>query len=273
MQTVRRPERQGGPERCRAMVSGMLPRSGWMGSEYGWQRCGQWTARHRCRPKTGNEIAVLSSANIKSGDFITVIWRRRGAGIVDNTYCKVLNFGNYRVMEPDGQHKKGLPLPTICLRVTMPAALQPSIQPEYSAMFNPSSDDVRRFFCETLRKHRAHEILTPMEAIALDWILEHPEYENELADVEAALARDYSVEGGQANPFLHLSMHLSITEQVQVDQPRGIRPAVQQLTQRLDSAHAAHHEVMECLGQMIWASQRSGLPPDTDAYIDCVRRR
>ena len=77
-------------------------------------------------------------------------------------------------------------------------------------MFNPSSDDVRRFFCDTLRKHRAHEILTPMEAIALDWILEHPEYENELSDVEAALARDYSVEGGQANPFLHLSMHLSI---------------------------------------------------------------
>ncbi|MEG0881401.1 MAG: DUF1841 domain-containing protein, partial [Janthinobacterium sp.] len=34
-------------------------------------------------------------------------------------------------------------------------------------MFNPSSDDVRRFFCDTLRKHRAHEILTPMEAIAL----------------------------------------------------------------------------------------------------------
>ena len=30
---------------------------------------------------------------------------------------------------------------------------------------------------------------------------------------------------------------------------------------------------MECLGQMMWESQRSGLPPDGDKYIDCVRRR
>ncbi|CDG81370.1 DUF1841 family protein [Janthinobacterium agaricidamnosum] len=140
-------------------------------------------------------------------------------------------------------------------------------------MFNPSSDDVRRFFCETYRKHRANEILSPLEAIAVDWIVQHPEYENDLNDVEAALARDYSVEGGQANPFLHLSMHLSIAEQVSVDQPRGIKLGVQQLTQRRDSLHAAHHEVMECLGQMIWTSQRSGLPPDGDAYVECVRRR
>lgn len=140
-------------------------------------------------------------------------------------------------------------------------------------MFNPSSDDVRRFFCESYRKQRAHEILSPMEAIASDWILDHPEYENELTDIEAALARDYAVEGGQANPFLHLSMHLSIAEQVSVDQPRGIKAAVQNLTQRLGSAHAAHHEVMECLGQMIWTSQRSGLPPDADSYVECVRRR
>ena len=140
-------------------------------------------------------------------------------------------------------------------------------------MFNPSSDDVRRFFCDTLRKHHAREILSPMEAIAIDWILEHPEYENELSDVEAALARDYSVEGGQANPFLHLSMHLSISEQCSIDQPRGIRQAVELLTAKRDSLHDAHHEAMECLGQMIWESQRAGRPPDGAAYIDCVQRR
>ncbi|NRR33229.1 DUF1841 family protein [Oxalobacteraceae bacterium] len=140
-------------------------------------------------------------------------------------------------------------------------------------MFNPSSDDVRRFFCDTWRKHHAKEILSPMEAIALDWILQHPEYEEALADADAAIARDYSVEGGQANPFLHLSMHLSISEQVQVDQPRGIRDACAGLTRRLDSAHAAHHQIMECLGQMIWTSQKNNQPPDADAYVECVRRR
>jgi hypothetical protein len=140
-------------------------------------------------------------------------------------------------------------------------------------MFTPSSDDVRRFFCETNRKHRAREILSPLEAMALDWVVQHPEYEAELGDVEQALARDYSVEGGQANPFLHLSMHLSIAEQISIDQPRGIQAAYQALARRLDSEHEAHHQIMECLGEMIWNSQRSGTPPDGAAYVECVRRR
>jgi hypothetical protein len=139
-------------------------------------------------------------------------------------------------------------------------------------MFTPSSDDVRRFFCEAFRKQRANEILSPMDAIAADWIAEHPEYAEVLADFDSALARDYSVDGGQANPFLHLSMHLSITEQVSIDQPAGIRAAFTALAQRLGSAHEAHHQIMECLGQMIWNSQRAGLPPDGAAYVECVRK-
>ena len=139
-------------------------------------------------------------------------------------------------------------------------------------MFTPSSNDVRRFFCEAFRKQRAGEILSPMDAIAADWIAQHPEYNEVLSDAEQAIARDYSVEGGQANPFLHLSMHLSIAEQVSIDQPPGIRAACTALTARL-GAHEAHHQIMECLGEMIWASQRSSVPPDTEAYIECVRRR
>ena len=140
-------------------------------------------------------------------------------------------------------------------------------------MFNPSQADVRRFFCGAHAKATQGQPIEAIETLASQWIAEHPEYHADLHDVDAALARVYDGQDGRQNPFLHLSMHLSISEQCSIDQPRGIRTAVQQLAQRLDSAHAAQHEVMECLGQMIWASQRSGLPPDTDAYIDCVRRR
>jgi hypothetical protein len=140
-------------------------------------------------------------------------------------------------------------------------------------MFTPSQHDVRRFFCETYRKYRANEILTPLEAIARDWIMQHPEYANALADIDTALTADYSVENGATNPFLHLSMHLSIAEQVSIDQPQGIRAAFQSLAQRRDSEHEAHHQIMECLGEMIWTSQRSGLPHDGAAYIECVKRR
>ena len=140
-------------------------------------------------------------------------------------------------------------------------------------MFSPSQHDVRRFFCETLAKQRRGEPLTPLEAMAADWIDAHPEYHGDLADLERALAAAYAVEGGRENPFLHLAMHLTISEQASIDQPRGIRQALEQLAARLGSAHAAQHEAMECLGEMVWSSQRSGLPPDGDKYLDCLRRR
>ena len=127
-------------------------------------------------------------------------------------------------------------------------------------MFAPSQHDVREFFCLAQRKLRTQEPLTPLDA-------------GDLADVDAAKAAVYAVDDGRTNPFLHLSMHLSISEQIAIDQPRGIKQAFELLSQRRGSAHAAQHEVMECLGEMIWASQRSGLPPDGERYIDCVRRR
>ena len=169
-------------------------------------------------------------------------------------------------------------------------------------MFQPSQHDVRRFFCETYARLRQGMPLDPMQAKAATWVDAHPEYHADLADLEAALAAVYTVEDGRTNPFLHLSMHLSIDEQCAIDQPTGIRQAVellarrhlgattraaaaatghltgirqavQLLAARRGTLHDAHHEVMECLGEMIWASQRSGLPPDGHAYLDAVRRR
>lgn len=140
-------------------------------------------------------------------------------------------------------------------------------------MFQPSQHDVRRFFCAAHARQRQGLPLEPMQALAARWIDEHPEYHDDLADEQTALAAVYTVEAGRTNPFLHLSMHLTIEEQVAIDQPRGLRQAVDLLAARRGSLHAAHHEVMECLGEMIWASQRSGLPPDGLAYLEAVRRR
>lgn len=139
-------------------------------------------------------------------------------------------------------------------------------------MFNPTQDEVRRFYCETFRKLRANEILTPMEAMAGDWIRQHPEYDEVFSDVESALQRDYSVDNGQANPFLHLSMHVAIDEQISVDKPAGIRAAATELTLRLDSAHEAQHQIIECLGEMLWEAARNGVPPDGNVYLEKVRR-
>lgn len=140
-------------------------------------------------------------------------------------------------------------------------------------MFNPSQADVRRFFCAVHAKACAGQPMDALETLAGQWLDRHPEYHPELADAQAAVAKVFDGGDGEANPFLHLSMHLSISEQCSIDQPRGIRQAVELLAVRRNSLHDAHHEAMECLGQMLWESQRSGRPPDGAAYIECVQRR
>lgn len=140
-------------------------------------------------------------------------------------------------------------------------------------MFAPSQHDVRRFFCEVAAKLAGGRPMTPLEDLAGRWVREHPEYAGDLANLDAALAASYAVEDGRSNPFLHLSMHVSLGEQASIDQPRGIRQALELLAARLGSAHAAHHAAMDCLGEMLWVSQRNGTPPDGEAYLDCVRRR
>lgn len=139
-------------------------------------------------------------------------------------------------------------------------------------MFNPSQADVRRFFCAAYAKQQAGHPMEAIETLAAMWIAEHPEFREDLLDVDAAIARNYDQTPEQTNPFLHLSMHLSISEQCSVDSPRGIRQAVELLTKKRD-LHDAHHETMECLGTMLWESQRSGQPPDGDAYVAAVQRR
>jgi hypothetical protein len=139
-------------------------------------------------------------------------------------------------------------------------------------MFNPSQADVRQFFCSVYAKANAKQSMEAIETIASLWIDEHPEYQSDLSDVDAALADMGKAEGDRTNPFLHLSMHLSITEQCSIDQPRGIRQAVELLAHRHGSLHDAHHAAMDCLGKMLWESQRAGRPPDGQSYVSCVQR-
>ncbi len=139
-------------------------------------------------------------------------------------------------------------------------------------MFNPSRDQVRNFFIEAWRKHRAREVLTPLESIAADLILLHPEYHALLEDPEA-VTREFAPEDGQVNPFLHLSLHLAIEEQLSIDQPPGLRAAFEASQARHGDRHDALHDVLECLGETVFTAQRNGTPPDGAAYVACVMRR
>ncbi len=139
-------------------------------------------------------------------------------------------------------------------------------------MFNPSRDQVRSFFIDTWRKHQASEVLTPMETIAADIIGHHPEYHAIVEDPDA-IDRDFTPEDGGINPFLHLSLHLAIEEQLSIDQPPGIRAAFEAACARRGDRHDAMHDALECLGEMLFNAQRNGTPPDGAAYVACLKKK
>lgn len=139
-------------------------------------------------------------------------------------------------------------------------------------MFAPSREQVRRFFFDTWAKYRAGTPLQGLETMALEVILLHPEYHAVLEAPERSAEREYAPEMGQTNPFLHMSLHLAIEEQLSIDQPAGVRAAFEQALSKNDTRHDALHAALECLGEMVWKSQREGAPPDAQAYLECLRR-
>lgn len=138
-------------------------------------------------------------------------------------------------------------------------------------LFTPSREQVRRFFCDAWKKHLNRSVLDGAEVTAVDLILRHPEYHALLASGDEAVARDWTPEGGEMNPFLHLSLHLAVAEQVSIDQPPGIRAAWQKLAARHDP-HTAEHIILECLGETIFRAQQVGGGMDTQAYVESIER-
>ncbi len=137
-------------------------------------------------------------------------------------------------------------------------------------MFSPSRDQVRQFFFDVWAKYRTGQPLAGAEQPALEAILAHPEYHALLGAPERYQDRDYPVEAGETNPFLHLSMHLSIAEQIAINQPPGVRERYQQLLAQHGDAMAAQHAVMDCLAEMIWQAQRHASAYDPVAYLRCL---
>lgn len=140
-------------------------------------------------------------------------------------------------------------------------------------MFNPTRDQVRQFFFDAWRKYRGGAALAGLEPVAIEIAMMHPEYHAVLEDPARHLDRDYTPEGGALNPFLHLSLHMAVAEQLSIDQPAGIRAEFERIAVARGDRHAALHAVLECLGETVWRAQRERAAPDAQAYMECVRKR
>jgi hypothetical protein len=137
-------------------------------------------------------------------------------------------------------------------------------------MFDPSRDQARAAFFGAWGKYRAGEPLAGIETLAIAVILLHPEYHELLSQPERFRERDYSDE---SNPFLHMSLHLALEEQLSIDQPPGIAGCYEKMLLKCKDRHTALHEALECLAETVWRAQRDKSPPDATAYLICLEKR
>ena len=134
-------------------------------------------------------------------------------------------------------------------------------------MFDPSREQARETFFATWRKYRAGEPLAGIETLALEVILLHPEYHGLLSQPGRYREKDYTDE---SNPFLHMSLHLALEEQLSIDQPPGIIVTLKKLLQNKSEKHEVLHQAIECLAETMWRAQRDKAAPDAAAYLSCL---
>ena len=139
-------------------------------------------------------------------------------------------------------------------------------------LFGQDRRELRQVYFRAWRKHVAGEPLEGAEQLIATIALRHPEYHTLLGNPEAGEDRDWLPELGETNPFLHMGLHIAIEEQLAIDQPAGIRLHYARLCRQLGDEHAAQHQMMECLGEMLWRAGRAGVQPDTQVYLDCLGR-
>ena len=140
-------------------------------------------------------------------------------------------------------------------------------------MYDVNTTDVRRFFGHVWQLRQQPHLLDALQHKALRIMEAHPEYAHYLNHIERYLDHNWTPEQGETNPFLHLSLHLSIQEQVGIDQPFGIRAIHQKLVgMHNDNWVKAEDEMMDALVETIWQAQRHNQGLDVNAYMTRLRK-
>lgn len=139
-------------------------------------------------------------------------------------------------------------------------------------MFDVNTQDVRRFFALVWQLRLEPVKLDALQLKALRIIEAHPEYHHYLDNIERYLDVNWAPEQGETNPFLHMSLHLSIQEQVAIDQPFGIADVHQKLCKKEGNWVDAEHLMTEALVETIYQAQRYGQGLDANAYVSRLRR-
>lgn len=137
-------------------------------------------------------------------------------------------------------------------------------------MFGSDRNTLRKFYKDSWQKVQQGLPVDKLEQQIVTVIAEHPEYHAAILSDNAG-QKDWAVESGDTNPFLHLGMHLALREQIATDRPAGIGRCYHELCIKTQEPLEAEHRMMDCLGEAIWKAQRNQTMPDETQYLACLQ--
>ena len=137
-------------------------------------------------------------------------------------------------------------------------------------IFGEDRNELRQMYADAWRKRCDRQPMAPLEIQIADVVEMHPDYHGDVTGDD--LDRDYTPDGGQTNPFLHMGLHLGIREQVATNRPAGISAIHKAVSARLGDIHAAEHAMIECLAETLWEAQSSNQPPDEAKYLERLQK-
>jgi len=138
-------------------------------------------------------------------------------------------------------------------------------------LYSHDRNQLRNVFINAWDKRNSPKTLEPLEQNIINTIAEHPEYHRFFENGEANIDQDFSPEMGQVNPYLHISMHMAIREQLSINQPKDVSNYYQKLLLKIKDSHEVEHVMMECLSEMIWRAQRENSAPSEKEYLNCLQ--
>jgi hypothetical protein len=133
-----------------------------------------------------------------------------------------------------------------------------------------NSHDVRNFFFDVVTKYDNKQPLTDLEKIAATIIEQYPQYHEILHNRSKYI--DYIWFNNEDNPFVKLSLHLAVSEQIAIDQPIGIKLLFTQLEQRYGH-QVAIEKLMKCLTTMLNHAKQHNIPYDQSIYFACIYKQ
>jgi hypothetical protein len=134
-------------------------------------------------------------------------------------------------------------------------------------VFTSNRSKQRQYLKQAWEKFTSQEQLEPLELQLSKIVEQHPEYQNLIKNLDS----EYFPEQGNTNPFLHINLHLTLQDQITMDQPKGIRDIHSQLIVKIKDAHEVEHMMMEHIAEMIFNAQKNNAAFDLDGYIQALK--